>query len=101
MAIRIVADLAGAARRASFGAQLRGAELHLPVELGAALARHQLRSAEELLACASSFPSLLGSELGWSLEEVSAALAELTAALEGSLPPELLHPAPPPPHPQS
>jgi hypothetical protein len=96
MPLRIVADLPPAPR-ASFGARLQGAELHLPAELGALLQRHGLLSAEELIACACSFPSLLTAELDWSLDEVQRALDEVTGTLEGHLPDELLHPAVPTP----
>jgi len=68
-----------------FGATVERNELLLPTALKELLQQSQIRTAEDLVASLRVFPSAFAGNLGWGLDDVHAARAELLKMLRGHL----------------
>ncbi len=62
-------------------AEIMGDALCIPQPLAAEATQRGLRNAADLVAYATTFPSALAKHLNWSVPEVQAAAAKLTAQL--------------------
>ncbi|MBI1317849.1 MAG: hypothetical protein GC168_02735 [Candidatus Hydrogenedens sp.] len=76
-----------------FGAQVTPGDspsVEIPEPVLSALGSLSIRSAEELLSYADSFPTAIAASLGWSPQQVQQATQRLKATLHGFVPESLL-----------
>ena len=78
------------ARPGDLAATVQGGRLALPPELAQAFGELAVRSAEDLLAFLETYPSILASKLGWTIEDVERGRRGLVERLRGVVSPELL-----------
>ncbi len=71
------------ARPGSFGLSIHGTNVFVPSEIFDACRRLNIKTAEALLNIAGSLPSSIAGELGWTVYEVQAAMADAIQRLDG------------------
>lgn len=88
----MIKSTAAADRPGDLHATLKGGNVLLPERVVKALAPLGIRTALDLIAYFSSFPTQVAEELGWTPEQVQHALKLLQHLLRGSVDDALLHP---------